>query len=444
MSRQATADGRSEVSNREKLRHFIDGLEIVDTHEHLPNEAEWADLTHDVLVEWLQHYFSADLVSAGLPQDVLDAKVRNSALPLAGRWRLIEPFWNAARNTGYARALDIAARDLYGIEYIDGGSLEKMNAQFLKRRSDAAKGESYYRHVLKDKSRIAVSINDRLDENRTGWDAEFFRGVLRLEGLIDAYDPVSLEKLASRTGVAIHSLDDFKAAVRKVFDEALSLGAVGFKVPLAYRRPIRFVKVATADAERIFNGLFGKPGGPDAGVVPVGEVQPLEDHMMHFALSYADLRGLPVQVHTGLQEGNGNILANSNPELLVNLLLEYRNVTFDLFHISYPYQNVLAAIAKNFPNVMIDMCWAHIISPEASVRALVEFLDSVPANKISAFGGDYLFPDGVYGHQVIARDNVAKALAIKVDEGVFDLDRACEIARWLFVDNPGRIFGLDK
>ncbi len=88
------------------------------------------------------------------------------------------------------------------------------------------------------------------------------------------------------------------------------------------------------------------------------------------------------------------------------------------------------------------MAWGHIISPVASVNALVEWLDAVPANKISAFGGDYCFVDVVYGHQLLARQNVAQALAIKVDAGVFDLSRAKEIATWLFVDNPSRIFNL--
>ena len=52
--------------------------------------------------------------------------------------------------------------------------------------------------------------------------------------------------------------------------------------------------------------------------------------------------------------------------------------------------------------------------------------------------------DGVYGHQKIARANVAAVLAGKVEDGSFDLDRAMEIARWVFVDNPTRLFGLTK
>lgn len=36
--------------------------------------------------------------------------------------------------------------------------------------------------------------------------------------------------------------------------------------------------------------------------------------------------------------------------------------------------------------------------------------------------------DGVYGHQYIARRNVAKALAAKVFDGVFDLGEAKDVA----------------
>ena len=39
-----------------------------------------------------------------------------------------------------------------------------------------------------------------------------------------------------------------------------------------------------------------------------------------------------------------------------------------------------------FPNVFIDMCWAHIISPAAVTAALADFLDGVPFNKIMGFG----------------------------------------------------------
>ncbi len=164
--------------------------------------------------------------------------------------------------------------------------------------------------------------------------------------------------------------------------------------------------------------------------------------MFHFILDIANRKNLIVQIHTGIHEGSGNILSNSNPELLSNLFLEYPDVTFDIFHMSYPYQNELTVLAKNFANVFIDMCWAHIVSPNASVNALLEWFDTVPLNKISAFGADYLFIDGVYGHLKLAQQDVAKALSIKVNEGLFDIDKAKEVAKMLFYDNPKDIFRL--
>ena len=89
------------------------------------------------------------------------------------------------------------------------------------------------------------------------------------------------------------------------------------------------------------------------------------------------------------------------------------------------------------------MCWSHIISPNASINALVEFIDTVPINKISAFGGDYCFIDGVYGHQYLARENVSKALAIKVEQGVFGIQDAKKISKMLFFDNPNKLFNLN-
>ncbi|MBQ2763575.1 MAG: amidohydrolase family protein, partial [Firmicutes bacterium] len=159
---------------------------------------------------------------------------------------------------------------------------------------------------------------------------------------------------------------------------------------------------------------------------------------------WANKRHIPFQIHTGLQEGSENIITNADPTLLANIFMQYRDVDFDVFHMGYPYQDHVSALAKVFPNVYIDMCWAHIISPTASINALVEWVDSVPLSKISAFGGDYCFIDGVAGHQFMARENVSRALAIKVKEGVFGVDEAKHFGKMLFYDNPKKLFHLEN
>ncbi len=55
----------------DELLGHVESLHIVDTHEHLPGREERRPQNTDVLAEWLMHYFSCDLVSAGLPRQTL-------------------------------------------------------------------------------------------------------------------------------------------------------------------------------------------------------------------------------------------------------------------------------------------------------------------------------------------------------------------------------------
>jgi len=50
----------------------------------------------------------------------------------------------------------------------------------------------------------------------------------------------------------------------------------------------------------------------------------------------------------------------------------------------------------------------------------------VPVNKISEFGGNYEHVDRVYGHFKLAQQNAARVLSIKIDQELFDIDKAKE------------------
>ncbi len=420
------------MSVREELLEYIDGLSIIDTHEHLVSEAE-REKDADVLSEWLRHYFSCDLVSAGLSPAQLEV-VRDSSQDLMKRWKIVEPYWHAACSTGYGRSLDLSARDLYGVDGVSRKTIRPLNEAFVAAREKGG----HYKYVLKDKSRIALSIVD----SNLDCDRKFFASAIRLDEFIQPAHRVDLVRLGREVGMSIHNLEDWREAMRRHLEKGFDdKGAVTLKCGLAYHRTLHFAKTDAAEAERELNQLFANEHSPAwRSGIKVGKA--FQDYMMHYLLKLADERGLPFQFHTGIQEGNGNAIADANPVHMTNLFLEYENVKFDIFHMGYPYVMELSNLAENFRNVFIDMCWGHIISPEAARRGLIEWLDAVPANKISAFGGDYVFVDGVYGHQKLARQNVAAALAQKVADGVFDLDRAKEIAGWLFVDNPTRLFDL--
>jgi uncharacterized protein len=71
-------------------------------------------------------------------------------------------------------------------------------------------------------------------------------------------------------------------------------------------------------------------------------------------------------------------------------------------------------------------------------------LDTVPANKIHGFGGDYRTVELVVGHAEIARREIARVLAEKVIEGRFTEDYAASVGTMLLRDNPLENFDLPR
>jgi len=192
-------------------------------------------------------------------------------------------------------------------------------------------------------------------------------------------------------------------------------------------------------AEKIFTKIQNSKNP-----LPFDSVKPLSDYMWHRTIELARKYNKPIQIHTGLQAGDGNYIENSNPALLANLFLKYRDVKFILFHGGYPYGSELATLAKNFQNVYIDLCWLYIISPSYSERYLHEWLETVPANKIMAFGGDYHNIENVYGHLLFAKQIIANVLTEKVKDGYFSEEEAIKFADMMLHDNAVNLFKLDK
>jgi predicted TIM-barrel fold metal-dependent hydrolase len=424
-----------------EIKKHIEGIRIIDTHEHLPPEKERIKEEVDVLATFYQYYASSDLISAGMPEEEF-LKIWDTSRTLNERWGIFEPWWEKISNTSYARALEIAARDLYGVEGISTDTYETLSERTKERNR-----VGLYPWVLKEKSNIDVSI---LDMGLYDVDRSLFAPVLHFNDMLRATDRTAIEAIGRSEGGPIHTLNALCNAARSRFDR-LEGSVVGVKIPTAYERPIFFEKTSFSEAEEAFNEIFRTrlfqrievpPKGDKRVPAHVGaeKLLPLQDYLVHLIVQEAERRRLPIQIHTGLQEGNENIVTHSKPTHLINLFMEYRDARFDIFHGGWPYCGELGALAKNFPNVYIDMCWMHVISESRARSALSEWLDEVPANKIMGFGGDYAFVEGVYGHAVMAKENIARVLASKVDERSFSLGEAKKYASWLLRDNPLRLF----
>lgn len=412
-------------------------IDIIDTHEHLSAFEALREKPTDILKEYLNHYFNRDLVNAGLPVSDLE-KLSDIELPVMQRWMIAEPYWELARKTGYGQTLDIAVQGVYGIDGIHRNTIEELNIKFQESLSG---GQFHY--VLKEKCRIKTSLLVDIQGMGKPCDRDFFRRAFDITYFVF---PKTFEELAiveRESGIPITCLEDFKQAFDICLEKEIAEGAVCVKNSLAYERPLIFTRVTFQDAEEDFNAMYGRKHMPDWSNRSLYAGKNLQDYMMHHVLRRLNSRGMTIQIHTGLLEGIGNYIENSNPALLSNLFLEYQDVKFDIFHIGYPFEKTLTALAKMFPNVFIDMCWAHVISPSACIHILKEWLDTVTINKISAFGGDYRIVDAIWGHLTIARRNVCRALADKISEGLFDLEEGKRVIEQMFYGNPKKLFNLD-
>ncbi len=113
---------------------------------------------------------------------------------------------------------------------------------------------------------------------------------------------------------------------------------------------------------------------------------------------------------------------------------------FVIMHITYPYQDEAIAIAKHFPNAYVDLCWAWIINPLATVRFVKEFLMAVPCSKLFTFGGDYLPVELVPGHARIARRGLTQAVGELVEEGWLAAARVEDLVERLMRGSAHEVF----
>lgn len=420
---------------RQRLAAAIDRIAIVNTHEHTIAETDRLSAPRDPFL-LVGHYLINDLVTAGLPAD--DAvKLASAEAPMEGRWKLFAPWWERCRFTGYAQAFRIALADLYGVPEVSLRGMEAAREQMQHL------GVGFYREVLQRRAHIAYSVlDDYWNGEPTRPDPALFVLARKFDWFVAPNARPDLERMGEVTGVDVNSLAALKRAMETRIDQNLKVGMVTIKSTIAYQRSLEFLPAPEADASRDFVRLLAlrqrRPARPeDATERPF---RALEDHMFHHLLAVAEERGLPIQIHTGMQAGNSNHAPNTRASLLTPCVRRYPRLRFDLFHIGFPWTGDVLALAKMFPNVSVDFCWAWVMSPSLARRALREMLDALPYSKILGFGGDYRYVELSYGHAKMARANITRVLAEMAEEGALGEQQAVEMAQAILADNAARLF----
>ena len=418
---------------KEKLVEALAGIPVIDAHEHLVPEKERTAMEIDFSI-LLSQYARIELVSAGMSlEDSIRLCDFNSAsetrMSVTEKWELCRKYYPSIKHTSLLQPTRIWIKEVLGHEDINDGNVEEISSRLQENNTPGI-----YRRVLKDMCNIelALACRDRPEE----YD-ENDGTLIKLLFVISSYFPSDtgfIQEYFREIGGKSPDVDEYIEWIFERGKVAMAKGVYGVK-----SRCFPDYNPDKKKAQEILGALHGGKLKHLNVTNPASAVAPLVSVINDRSVEFAREHGLPVAVHSGVW-GDFRTLA---PGLLIPIVQKFPDVKFDLFHLGMPYVREAVMMAMIFPNVSLNLTWANAVSQRVTTRAIDECLDMVPLTKITAFGGDYSAQvEKVYGCLKMTKENVARALAGKIDAGRLDFDEALRIAHMWFYENPKRIYGL--
>lgn len=400
---------------REDLLQLVESTPFVDTHEHL-----WEEETRLAALQepdkhpmpsdlgiLFYHYADSDLEVAGLSKEDR-GKILSPTVDPSDKWKLVSPFYARTRHTAYLQNVRESLRALFGEEDITDANYQQISDKI---RAQIQPG--FYRRILKDVVKVEHSQINSFEHpvfNLTH-QPDLLCQDLSFVGLSSG---LNIKPYAEHANMEVGTLQDWHKVIDWVF-ETYGPRAIAMKNQSAYGRRLDYEDVSEEEAAPLFVRHVNDPKG-----VAEFEKKAVQDHLFHYCIRKSIEYKLPVKLHTGYYAGWGGMplaRVSNNASDLCPILKAYPDAKFVLMHINYPYQDEVIALAKHYRNTYIDMCWAWIINPMASVRFVKEFLMAAPHVKILTFGGDYGPIEMVPGHAAIARKGLAQAFTELAAEG---------------------------
>ena len=417
------------------LARFVDTSPMIDTHEHLLPEARFVTEGPDVLQHLFDSYVMHDLRSAGATEDQVKALLYSRKVSVTERFKPIEPAWQRCRHTGYGQAVRIMAERLFGMDEITPNAIETAEARNAELRTPGGR-----LRVLRDMARLDhVQIDNFAVPAPDESGPSFFLYDLSWVGFANGQiDATQIEK---RCGEGVRDLPSLRRAIEATFARYAPL-AIAVKTQHAYSRTLAWRERDDAAAAAVLErSLRGDKLGTDDQLC-------LGDWCLARGVEQAIEHELRVKIHTGYYAGNGYMGARFGIDgiragQLAPLLAKYPAARFVLMHMAYPFDDELVAIAKHYPNVVVDLCWAWSIAPDAAAAFVRRMIHAVPSNKLFAFGGDTGWPGSSLAYSIQARQWLTRALQAEVDERLLTEAEAIELARRMMLDNQRDVFDID-
>jgi hypothetical protein len=222
---------------RKLISEHVFKAPLVDTHEHLIEEKqrfEGANSSRVPCDDWallFSHYLNSDLLVAGMPKGDMDRFLSPKVEP-TDKWKLIAPYWPAVKNTGYAQAVRIACRELYGVDDISEATVAKLQAGYEKIRR-----AGFYRRILCDMARIeSCQVNCLTGEAFKESDMPTL--LMQDISIVGMFAGPSIKQYAPATGIDVKSLSDWHRVIDWWFDR-YGKYAVAVKTQCRLKRPNR-------------------------------------------------------------------------------------------------------------------------------------------------------------------------------------------------------------
>jgi len=414
------------------LSQHIQQLPLMDTHEHLYKEADYLEKGPDVLRDLFENYVPADLIVAGAAPEAVQKLLDSNDPDIEGRLAGVSEAWQHCQHTGYGQAVRLIAKKVYGMDEITPAAVA---AAADRNRQLRQPGERL--RILKEEGNLDhVQIDDFVWAclpDQSGLD--FF--LYDLSWWHFCNGEIKAEDLHKETGVNVVDLKSLREGMEALFTK-YGACAIAVKAQHAYNRTLLWQERSDATAERV---LYKQLNGDELSEV---ERLCLGDWCWARGVELSIQHNLPFKIHTGYYAGHSNMpVERIKPGHLCGLLKQYPQARFVLMHIAYPYNDELTAIAKHYPNVYIDLCWAWSINPYAAADFVRRLIHAVPINKLFAFGGDTGWPNASVAYATQARQWLTRALQGEVDDGDMTEAQAIAVATRLMRGNQQDLFDLD-
>lgn len=420
---------------KERIRELLDVLPIIDTHEHMMHERDFA-ISHMDVITLLTPYICDNLLSAGMSIEQWQM-INDTSRTFEQRFSMLEPYLPLVKHTTYYKALLYTIKECFGEVEVCKESCTRINEKMKQTKEYASLWK-------KNKIEKALTFVDY-------YGTEYFEDSQLLTPVptISNITPKSqyqLRQLESVTNGKIQSLEELRQAISYLFESYHKSKVKNIKIGSAYMRTLDFGEV---DHEAAQEQLLLIARGERKSVPCYGEalknsslepMRQLDDFVIHTCIEYANQYGMNVVVHTGIHAWNRNSVEATRAKYLDRIIAAYPEVTFILLHFGYPYVEDVLLLCKYYKNVYVDFAWVHVLDTVVSKQLIRRVLELLPVNKICGFGGDYCTPYNTIGHLAMAKEHYAQVFGELLEEKSMRFDEVEAVLRMWLYETPKELY----